>query len=74
MEKDKNPFPEINITPLDVIRAVGDIAYRLCSFLPSEAPDYMSTHYRGGATLLDRELYDVPEETQMMLDYGTLEE
>lgn len=61
MEKDKNPFPKIDITPVDVLKAIGGIAYGLFTFLPNEAPDYMSDHYRGGAALLDQELYDQDE-------------
>ena len=54
----KEIFPKITLTPMDVLKAVGDIACSVLRFLPSEAPDYMSEHYRGGAALLDRELYD----------------
>ncbi len=66
MEADRNPFPQLDLFPrlTRVAKAVG----RLLSPLPSEAPDYMSNHYRGGAAMLDRELYDNPN--QLRFDYG----
>ena len=71
VEVDKNIMPEIELFPR--LERVGHFIKRLVTFLPLEAPDHMSEHYRGGAALLDRELYDIPQETQDQLDYGTLE-
>lgn len=64
MEADKNPFPNIELFPR--LEAVGRFVARLVRFLPESAPDYMSDHYRGGAAMLDRELYD----GQLELEYG----
>jgi hypothetical protein len=63
MEQDKNPFPKIDLFPrlTAIARGVG----RMVSFLPTEAPDFMSDHYRGGAAMLDRELYDDPNQLQL---------
>ena len=75
METDKNPFPKIDLFPR--LTKVAACIGRLASFLPNQAPDYMSDHYRGGAAMLDRELYDgvethgfLYEGEQLELDYG----
>lgn len=64
METDPNIMPKINLFPR--LERVGRALGRLVSFLPANAPDYMSDHYRGGAAMLDRELYD---NDQMQLDF-----
>lgn len=56
MESDKNPFPKIELFPR--LHKVASALARLVCYRPTEAPDYMSNHYRGGAAMLDRELYD----------------
>lgn len=66
METDKNPFPNIELFPQ--LARVGRFLGRLVSFFPSEAPDFMSNHNRGGGPMLDRELFDKP--AQLELDYG----
>lgn len=66
MEADKTPFPRIDLFPR--LHRVADFVARVISPFPSEAPDYMSEHYRGGEAMLDRELYDNPN--QLRLDYG----
>jgi len=45
MESDKNPFPKIDLLPppTAILRFLG----RLLTPLPTEAPDFMSNHYRG---------------------------
>lgn len=63
MEKDKNPFPTLDLFPR--LTRVGQFLGRLVSFLPTEAPDYMSNHNRGGGPALDRALYE-----QQEFDYG----
>lgn len=66
METDKNPMPDVHLFPR--LERAAEFIKGLVRFLPSEAPDYMSNHYRGGAAMLDRELYDNPD--QLELDYG----
>lgn len=66
MESDKNPFPQLELFPR-ISRAARFIGNLLTPF-PTDAPMYMSDHYRGGAAMLDRELYDNPN--QLELDYG----
>lgn len=66
MEADKNPMPQFDLFPR--LKRVGEVVVRFLSFNPAEAPDYMSNHYRGGAAMLDRELYDDPN--QLRFDYG----
>lgn len=66
MEKDPNIMPEFTLFPR--LERVAGFIKRLVTFLPTDAPDYMSEHYRGGAAMLDRELYDNPN--QLRLDYG----
>lgn len=63
MEQDKNPFPKIDLFPR--LTRVGRALGRLVTFLPSEAPDFMSEHYRGGAAMLDRELCENPDQLQL---------
>lgn len=70
--ENKNIMPHITITPMDVLRAVGDVACSVLRFLPENAPMYMSNHYRDPHPF-DAELYDIPQETRDQLDYGTLE-
>jgi hypothetical protein len=65
MEKDPNPMPELTLFPR--LEKLGRCLGRLVSFLPAQAPDHMSNHYRGGAAMLDRELYDDPN--QLEFDY-----
>lgn len=64
MEADKNPFPQFDLLPR--VARVGRFLSRVVSFLPLEAPNHMSDHYRGGAALLDRELYDKPDEPEQL--------
>lgn len=45
MDKDKNPFPDIDLFPR--LSRVAEFIKRALSPLPSEAPDFMSEHYRG---------------------------
>lgn len=45
MEADKNPIPKIDLFPR--ITRVGRALGRLLTPLPTEAPDFMSDHYRG---------------------------
>lgn len=71
MEKDKNPFPVIDLFPQ--LTRVGRFLGRLVSFCPSEAPLYMSNHYRGAAAMLDAELYDNPQGS-LELSYGADEQ
>lgn len=59
METDPNIIPRLDLFPK--LQRVGRALGRLVSFLPANAPDYMSDHYRGGAAMLDRELYDQPQ-------------
>lgn len=63
MEADPNPMPRFELFP--VLDRLGSCALRLFSFLPAHAPDFMSDHYRGGAAMLDRELYDNPDQLQL---------
>lgn len=56
MEVNKNPFPQLELFPR--LAAVGRFVGNLLTPLPTEAPDFMSEHYRGAAAMLDRELYD----------------
>lgn len=67
MEADRNPFPEIHIFPR--LERVGRFMGRLFSFLPVEAPDYMSEHNRGAAPALDRALYDQQPEYESAGSY-----
>ena len=69
MEADKNPMPAFDLFPR--LHRVASFLGRAVSFLPTQAPDHMSNHYRGGAAMLDRELYD---NGQMEFDYGTDEQ
>lgn len=66
--ENENPFPKIDLFPK--LTRVGHFIGRLVSFCPLEAPDYMSEHYRGGAALLDRELYDKPTGQLELFDDG----
>ena len=63
METNKNPFPQIELLPR--LAQVGKFIGRLLTFLPQNAPDFMSNHYhpenRGGGPALDRSLYDEPQ-------------
>lgn len=63
MEADKNPFPQLELFPR-ISRAARLIGNLLTPF-PTEAPSYMSEHYRGGAAMLDRELYDNPNQLEL---------
>lgn len=48
---------------------VAHVLARLVGFMPEAAPHYMSNHYRGGAALLDRELYDKPEDSSHVVQF-----
>lgn len=56
MEKDPNPFPEIDLLPS--LTAALRFAARLLTPFVLEAPDFMSNHNTGAAPMLDRQLYD----------------
>lgn len=62
MEADKNPFPKIDLFP-----RLTKLAHFLFDHLQNEG---ISDHAnRGAAPMLDRELYDNPD--QLRFDYGT---
>lgn len=63
MEADRNPMPEMVLFPR--VQRAAEFIKRLVSFNPTSAPDYMSDHYRGGAAMLDRELYDNSDQLQL---------
>lgn len=66
METDKNPMPRMDLFPR--LTKVGAFLGRLVSFLPKEAPLYMSEHYRpgdGASAFLDHQLYDNPDQLQI---------
>ena len=65
MEADPNPMPKFELFQFPILHRLGRCAVRCLSFLPAEAPDFMSEHYRGGAAMLDRELYDNPDQLQL---------
>ncbi len=60
----KSSFPDNYrvVDPIERTKIILSCAKRCVAsavrFLPKEAPDYMSTHNRGGGPMLDRELYD----------------
>lgn len=69
MEKDKNPFPQMELFPR--LSRVGAFLGRLTRFCPLEAPDYMSEHYhkpRGASESLDEALYDQPVQQERLWD------
>lgn len=62
MEADKNPFPKFDLFP-----RITRVVHFLFDHIQAEG---LSDHNRGGGPMLDRELYDQPE--QLELDYGKL--
>ena len=58
MELDKNPFPQLDLFPR-VTRVVHFI------FDHIQAPGLSDHANRGGAPMLDRELYDNPDQLQI---------
>ena len=62
MEQDINPMPEIRIYLKDVVKAIGAIAARGFSFLPSKTLATHGDHQPSGASaMLDNTLFDVNE-------------
>lgn len=57
MEKDKNPFPKIELFP-----RLSRLTHFLFDHLQSEG---LSDHNSGGGPMLDRELYDNPDQLQL---------
>lgn len=47
MEADRNPVPEI--VPFPKLQRAAEFIKGLFRFFPGSAPDYMSTHFKGGA-------------------------
>ena len=66
---ERNPFPEIKILPS--IKDVAHFVGRLLAPLPTEAPDYMSNHYRGASEMLDAHLQEPTEPYQPTLPFST---
>lgn len=77
METQKNIFEKVTVTSLDIIKAAGSLTLELFK-LHLLSP--VSDHFAYARNMVDdphpfdAELYDIPEETQLMLDYYTLEE
>jgi hypothetical protein len=72
-----NPFEKVTITTIDLIKATGGLALELFKLhLLSPVSDHFNS---GGAPMLDRLMTEdisgagIPIETQMTLDYYTLE-
>lgn len=57
MEQDKNPFPKIDLFP-----RLTRVVHFLFDHLQSEG---LSSHNSGGGPMLDRELYDDPNQLQL---------
>lgn len=60
IQKDKSGWPEsFDLLPgAALVRKAGEFLGSLLVPFHCEAEPYMSEHYRGGAAMLDRELYD----------------
>lgn len=77
-EKDTNPFPKLDILP-HPLRRIGHALLELGKLhqLASHGDHFQNT---GGAPMLDRLMTEdisgagIPIETQLMLDYYTLED
>ena len=69
---ERNPFPEIKILPS--IKDVAHFVGRLLTPYPTEAPLYMSNHYRGASEMLDAHLSEPTDgeaiEAQLPIDGG----
>lgn len=57
MEADKNPFPQLDLFP-----RITRVCHFIFDHLQSEG---LSDHNRGAAPMLDRELYDNPDQLQI---------
>ena len=53
----KGIFPEIKITPMDILKAIGNIAFGLLRQLPESG--YSPTHH-GAEIMLDEQIFDHP--------------
>lgn len=69
MEKDQNPMPDLNLFPR--LERAGRCLARLIRFLPQDAPDFMSDHYRADVQPASDPEARMQQYWQGVLNYGT---